>query len=417
MNIGTDGTSNVFAKAFPNYHGPSPSCRATQLEPRWDRMVPGEPLAFDAEFANYRYVNSIPDGKGHHRLGRVTLVNMKLQTVLDAFVYYRNKPNIQKFLPPLRFCDAVRRTDLISTNGAQPAHLVERWIERLVNGRGIIMHGPTHDRTAFYIVPDVFQNSRIVDTQELFRGFMGYRCPGLANTSRLALNQSIQQAGHCSVEDAVATMRLFLLDRKATLEGRSIAECVAENEELAAATEDTDAATALMAPASNGAGGIDSTTPATRGVDSVLDNSQSSAPRAPADEVREDPAEPSIDAANNLRSEADVTKTSLTPTPNAGRPTPAPENETEEQKVKSDEQSAAEAEENVVLGHDQMFCDTVKHTNMIASGPMTSGHAITPLCGWSFRPREQKRHAHSLSALGEHDCRQSSPEERRSSAE
>ncbi|OQO14066.1 hypothetical protein B0A48_00942 [Cryoendolithus antarcticus] len=111
---------------------------------------------------------------------------------------------------PKRF--GVIWNDLKSKNGAVPAALIERNRRRILKGRTVVMHASSGDMNSFRIEENAFANSTIVDTQSLYHGPMGLRhSPSLADCSADYLGQTIQIGVHSPVEDARATMQLYLL--------------------------------------------------------------------------------------------------------------------------------------------------------------------------------------------------------------
>ncbi|OQO15140.1 hypothetical protein B0A48_00522 [Cryoendolithus antarcticus] len=113
---------------------------------------------------------------------------------------------------PKRF--GVIWNDLKSKNGAVPAAIVERNCQRIFEGRAVVMHAAQGDMNSFRIEQDAFVDSTMVDTQSLYHGPMGLRHPPrLADCFADYLGQSIQTGVHSPVEDACATMQLYLLHK------------------------------------------------------------------------------------------------------------------------------------------------------------------------------------------------------------
>lgn len=207
-----------------------PYCNALQTTPLWHLVIPGEPLALDIEFQEYFLDPRIwphaeeANGKWHFRLGRVSVVNTLGQVILDTYVFYRNETGVKKKLPGAWRGFGVTWEDLKSVNGAQPAERVEGWLKELLTGRTVIVHGGSHDITAFYIHKDILMNEEttVVDTQDVYAYEVYNRAtPGLKATAEVILHKSIQENGHSSVEDALATMELYL--HRYSYHGRSLA--------------------------------------------------------------------------------------------------------------------------------------------------------------------------------------------------
>ncbi|KAF7186987.1 RNA exonuclease 4 [Pseudocercospora fuligena] len=213
-------TGSVARAPRPNRTRNPPYCNAIQTTPRWDLILPNEPLGIDIEFQEYLLDTDIweghanANGKRHFRLGRVSVVNTLGQVVLDVYVYYRTEKGIAKFLPPAWLKFNVTWQDLISVNGAQPAEKVERWLKSMFTGRTAVLHGGEHDLHAFWIHPDVLLNSTttVVDTQQLY-AYQVYNRehPGLEPTAAVIMGKVIQVNGHSSIEDAQTAMELYLL--------------------------------------------------------------------------------------------------------------------------------------------------------------------------------------------------------------
>lgn len=180
-------------------------CRATVLKPRFDLLRPGEPVFFDAEHAKYKKAGE----KERHRLGRPAVLNSAGQVILDIYCYYNNEDGVEKICPPKEF--NVWWPDLKAENGAKPAQKVEAWLKDIFDGRTVVVHGGRNDLTAFYLEPKPFENSDIVDTQDLFAG-LRYETdghPGLEACAKLVLG--IEEFDHHNpVADAEITRLLYL---------------------------------------------------------------------------------------------------------------------------------------------------------------------------------------------------------------
>ena len=182
-------------------------CRATQLTPAWDRLIPGEPVSLDIEFQNFKHTSW---EKWRHRVGRVAIVNSAGETVLDVYAAYAKEDGVSKLMPPAEF--GVAHKDLMFSNGAVPAHTVEKWVKQIVANRTVILHGGTHDRSAFRIEENVFARSKIVDTQQVYSYLQFDGTPSLRTTAEVILGLSVQQMGHSPVEDAQTALKLWQED-------------------------------------------------------------------------------------------------------------------------------------------------------------------------------------------------------------
>ncbi|KAK6442028.1 hypothetical protein LTR95_001740 [Oleoguttula sp. CCFEE 5521] len=184
-------------------------CRATQTKPRWDLVRRCSTIAVDVGFQRVLYPGA---AKWTQRIGRIALVDENLNTLYDVYAAYRNEAGATKATNPKRF--GVIWNDLKSKNGAVPAAIVERNCRRIFEGRTVVMHAAQGDMNSFRIEEDAFVNSTIVDTQSLYHGPMGLRHPpSLADCSTDYLGQTIQMGVYSPVEDARATMQLYLLDK------------------------------------------------------------------------------------------------------------------------------------------------------------------------------------------------------------
>ena len=184
----------------PTSAKPKYTCRATQLLPLFDLLLPGEPCFLDIEFQKYKIAG---ENKERHRVSRIGIVNSKGETVLDVYAIYPNEVGGTKCWQQARF--GITTKDLTFKNGGAPAHKVEAWVAEIVANRTVVMHGSTHDRTAFYYEKDIWATSTIVDTQDMF---------GLVKLAELAkkhLDLTILEGLRAPVKDAEATRQLWFL--------------------------------------------------------------------------------------------------------------------------------------------------------------------------------------------------------------
>ncbi|KAK4493591.1 hypothetical protein PRZ48_015258 [Zasmidium cellare] len=196
--------------------------RAFQTVPRWDRLSACQRVSMDIEFQNYKkdpaiWADAKVKGKKvkhQHRIGHVTVINEHGEVVLDVFGAYPVEAGIEVSLPPPEF--GVDWEDLKVENGAVPGDILEMWLEQIFTNRTVILHGGTGDRKAFYYRKDLLADDNpngtsIIDTQDLYWWLMPcHGTPGLARCASIILGKSIQEVGHCPVEDAKTTMELYL---------------------------------------------------------------------------------------------------------------------------------------------------------------------------------------------------------------
>ncbi|KAI7459570.1 hypothetical protein KC351_g17643 [Hortaea werneckii] len=139
-------------------------CRAQQLQPRLDLVTSSKSLAVDCEGV----ILEEEVGASKKGLGRVSTVNSEGQAVYDTFVYYPE--DVPHRPPPQRLKLGVKYNDI------KPANTLPEYC-RLTS-------------------PDR---------------------PSLKFLTKMELGDEIQEGsdGHCSVEDARATMKLYLLQKSA----------------------------------------------------------------------------------------------------------------------------------------------------------------------------------------------------------
>jgi hypothetical protein len=89
-----------------------PGCRATKLIPNYELLKdPKEPLALDIEFQEYRHVDSVKWG---HRMGRISIVNTRGETIYGTYVSYDYDPDVDVKMPPARYVANVQRLSSVS---------------------------------------------------------------------------------------------------------------------------------------------------------------------------------------------------------------------------------------------------------------------------------------------------------------
>ncbi|GAB7333240.1 hypothetical protein MBLNU13_g04890t2 [Cladosporium sp. NU13] len=129
-----------------------------------------------------------------------SIVNTAGQVVYDTFVYY--PAHVPPRPPPQHLKLGVKDEDIRPENGAQPH------AEVLANAKAIF------DKSGVAMLDGIdFPNYVVHDTQRMYGASLG-RLPGLSALSSSVLGRSIQVEEHLSVEDASATMELFLWHRE-----------------------------------------------------------------------------------------------------------------------------------------------------------------------------------------------------------
>ncbi|CZT21356.1 uncharacterized protein RCC_07219 [Ramularia collo-cygni] len=197
-------------------------CKAQQIFPRMDLLLPDEPVAVDFEFQNFQRNG---ESKQRHRLGWIGVVNTKGESILDCFVRYEREEGVRVIMPPKRF--GVSMQDLQLNNGAIPAEIAEAWLADIMRGRLVIVHGGSGgDLVACQIINPFQEAERVVDTQDLH----SRTNLGALMDEVFPLEGRVQVGGvHTPIEDAQSTMKLYLnkvaYDRaaeKASLERRGL---------------------------------------------------------------------------------------------------------------------------------------------------------------------------------------------------
>ncbi|PIA92244.1 hypothetical protein CB0940_09477 [Cercospora beticola] len=191
-----------------------PYCRATQVQPAFHLLRDDEAVAFDVEFQRICKNPTEKRKVWQSRLGWFSVVGEAGQEIFNCFVFYDNEPGTEKAMDPIRF--GVLREDLKAHNGARNGREVEATLRRIFQGRKVIMHDRRGDMKAFYTISDAFDQSEIVDTQQLYRHLQPESGqPGLRDTALKVLGRVIQAGGlHNPSEDARATMDLWLEHRR-----------------------------------------------------------------------------------------------------------------------------------------------------------------------------------------------------------
>jgi RNA exonuclease 4 len=183
-------------------------CRAEQRTPRLDLVTPGSPVALDCEGV------ILDDNVGSEKcgVGRVSLTNIDGKVVYDSFVNYPK--NVKHRPSPQWLCLGVKYKDILPQNGAQAHAKVLADVKAVLDKSGILVaHAAREDMKMLRGID--FSGYVIRDTQAFWwKPYTGDRKEGLAHIASKVLGLSIQTTEHSSVEDARATMDLFLWYRK-----------------------------------------------------------------------------------------------------------------------------------------------------------------------------------------------------------
>lgn len=195
----TSQSTDVFQ--HPNETGPG-ECKALQIFPRMHLLQPGEPIAVDFEYQNFRRQG---EPKAGFRVGSVAVVNTKGETILDCCVRYERENGVRPIMPPERF--GVTFESLQLNNGAIPAGYAEAWLAEIMAGRTVVVHGGSGDLLACQTVNPFLKAKEVVDTQHMYG--KSKLCDLFA---RIFPNSpGVQQGGiHTATEDADSTMKLYL---------------------------------------------------------------------------------------------------------------------------------------------------------------------------------------------------------------
>ena len=224
----TSGRLYIVDAPAPAYHGRHRpyKCRAKQTTPRLDLVEEGKPVALDIEGV------LLPDevSIGKCGVGRLSITNEEGEVIYDVFAHYPS--NINHRPPPQRLTLGVKYKDIMPVHGARPISEVLANAERIFAKSGIVIcHAceneihyvsarelQTTDGESIDIYGFDLTQFRIHDTQmfEEYREFGAgrQRKPRLAVLASAVLGQAIQVGEHSSVEDAQASMELFLRRRE-----------------------------------------------------------------------------------------------------------------------------------------------------------------------------------------------------------
>lgn len=197
-------------------------CRAKQTTPRLDLVKEGEPVALDVEGV------ILPDefSIGKCGVARASVTNASGAIVIDTFMHFPSEVNC--YPPPAWLNLGVLKNDLKPWNGARPVSEVLADIEKIFDKSGIVVCHSI-DNEIHYMSPRTLRTKdgdkvhtysfdltkyEIYDTQmfEEYRahGKWPHYNPALRDLAEIVLKRSIQMEEHSSVEDAQATMDLYL---------------------------------------------------------------------------------------------------------------------------------------------------------------------------------------------------------------
>lgn len=179
-------------------------CRAQQRTPRFDLIRPGGVLAIDCEGIQ------LPDETSWRKngCGRVSIVNENEEVIYDTFVHHGR--NVEVKAGPRRF--GVTWKDIQPRFGATHINEVTQAVRKIFDRNAGIVVGhaiKSEMRYLHYLDWDKYDTR---DTQGLF-----YEETDSLKLQVLAadiLGRSIQTVEHSSVDDARATMALYLLHQK-----------------------------------------------------------------------------------------------------------------------------------------------------------------------------------------------------------
>lgn len=153
-----------------------------------------EELAIDCEMVECYERTSV--------LARVSIVNLFGHPVLDKYV-----------APPDKVTDyrtrwsGIRRRDL---EGAPDFESVQQEVADMIRGRIVVGHAVHHD---FAVLKINHPPQLVRDTSHYFKYLFGGKTPSLKKLTESLLGLSIQKGEHCSVQDAQATMKLYVKER------------------------------------------------------------------------------------------------------------------------------------------------------------------------------------------------------------
>lgn len=140
----------------------------------------------------------------HHKsvLARVSIVNLFGHPILDRYV-----------APPSKVTDyrtrysGIRRKDLVD---APDFETVQKEVTDIIRGRIVVGHAIHND---FEVLKINHPRDKTRDTSEYYRYLFQGKTPSLKKLSESVLGVAIQNGEHDSVQDAQATMKLYVKER------------------------------------------------------------------------------------------------------------------------------------------------------------------------------------------------------------
>jgi hypothetical protein len=190
-------------------------CRAQQLQPRYDLISMGQPLAFDCEGVKLPRT----DGKDKRGVGRISVVNASLELVYDTFVYYADRDHRPD---PQHLKMGITYEDIKPVNGAQRYQDVIDTLKAIFDQSGVLV---AHDFLSDSRMLDDLDFSAydVKDTQHVseYRELNDWNPPALVMLASNVLGRNLDRTdGHSSIDDARVTMELWLIHAEALREAR-----------------------------------------------------------------------------------------------------------------------------------------------------------------------------------------------------
>lgn len=151
-------------------------------------------LAIDCEMVECNHSRSV--------LARVSIVNLFGYTILDKYV-----------APPTKVTDyrtrwsGIRPKDLINASSFES---VQKEVADIIKGRIVVGHAVHND---FTVLKLTHPPQDVRDTSIYYKYLFEGKTPSLKRLTEKLLGIKIQSGSHDSVQDAQATMRLFVLAR------------------------------------------------------------------------------------------------------------------------------------------------------------------------------------------------------------
>ena len=205
-------------------------CRAEQTTPRFDLIGKGEVIAMDVEGVELPH----EEGMRKKGVGRLSIVTQRGEVVYDTFCYYPEEVDHRP--APKRLGLGVYWPDIKPWNGARPVeealrhaqtacekasavvtHSLRNEVNYMRGGDLRAINELTLVETTVNVGGFLLQNFKTYDTQ-MFEEYRVHatgrqRLPKSKVLAKKVLNRDIQDGDHSSVDDATATMDLFLRRR------------------------------------------------------------------------------------------------------------------------------------------------------------------------------------------------------------